>query len=530
MQMPVLKRLSLTAPAARVGLVGVLAVLGGVIPAGCALARAEAPPAVEREDSGRPPDQVFSTRDDVPEGEVEDPTGRVARLSFTQGGVSLLGGGETTRVPATLNRPIAPGDDLTTAADGRAEVELGAAAVRLGANSALKFIALDERALRMQLSSGTANVRVRDLGENDLVEVETPQGVMSILRPGSYRLEVNPAGESTIVKVSGGALEARGSAGQSLVVRNQQVATLTGTTRLAFATSTLGAPDSFDEWTLERDQRMDRAQTAEASKYVPNDVVGAEDLDSYGTWRNDPDYGYVWAPTTVVAGWTPYRYGNYSYVSGWGWTWIDDAPWGFAPFHYGSWVTIGGRWNWVPGPRHGRYVGRPGNPGYWNRPGVNRPGWNRPGNSTDWHTPRPPGGSTIRSSPPLGIDSPRNGYRYLKPEQPRTSGSQPGSAIVTQPGTTNDWRNRNPRYNQPGSIRPNPGAGQNQNNGRYAQPVAPPPRMERPSSPPPMRAVPSPQQQSQPSRPSNPNVNSGGRFDRGGSDRGPSRGMSSRER
>ena len=23
----------------------------------------------------------------------------------------------------------------------------------------------------------------------------------------------------------------------------------------------------------------------------------------------------------------------------WGWTWVDDAPWGFAPFHYGRWVN-----------------------------------------------------------------------------------------------------------------------------------------------------------------------------------------------
>ncbi|MBZ5601501.1 MAG: hypothetical protein LAO79_04265, partial [Acidobacteriia bacterium] len=34
----------------------------------------------------------------------------------------------------------------------------------------------------------------------------------------------------------------------------------------------------------------------------------------------------------------------------WGWTWIDDAPWGYAPFHYGRWVFVGGGWGWVPGP------------------------------------------------------------------------------------------------------------------------------------------------------------------------------------
>src|SRR5437867_1713415 len=39
----------------------------------------------------------------------------------------------------------------------------------------------------------------------------------------------------------------------------------------------------------------------------------------------------------------------------WGWTWVDDAPWGFAPFHYGRWVWYRSRWCWAPGS----YVARP---------------------------------------------------------------------------------------------------------------------------------------------------------------------------
>jgi hypothetical protein len=94
---------------------------------------------------------------------------------------------------------------------------------------------------------------------------------------------------------------------------------------------------------------------------------------------------------------------------------------------------------------------------------------------------------------------------------------------------SSDWRNnRNPRYQRPDISRPSPGGEQNQNNGRYRQPVAPPPRMERPSPPPQMRSSPQPEQSAP--APSNPNVNSGGRFDRGGGNRGPSRGNSTRER
>ncbi|MEP7297207.1 MAG: DUF6600 domain-containing protein, partial [Burkholderiales bacterium] len=43
----------------------------------------------------------------------------------------------------------------------------------------------------------------------------------------------------------------------------------------------------------------------------------------------------------------------------WGWTWVDDAPWGFAPFHYGRWVNVRNTWCWTPGQRVVRPVYAP---------------------------------------------------------------------------------------------------------------------------------------------------------------------------
>ena len=33
--------------------------------------------------------------------------------------------------------------------------------------------------------------------------------------------------------------------------------------------------------------------------------------------------------------------------------WLDDAPWGWAPYHYGRWVHVGSYWAWAPGPDRG---------------------------------------------------------------------------------------------------------------------------------------------------------------------------------
>src|ERR1019366_6466042 len=123
--------------------------------------------------------------------------------------------------------------------------------------------------------------------------------------------------------------------------------TFSGTDSLTYDGGTVGAPDEFDRWGRSRDDREERAQSAQ---YVSRDVIGYEDLDQNGDWRNVPDYGYVWFPSRVAAGWAPYRFGHWVWIEPWGWTWVEDEPWGFAPFHYGRWAVVGGGWGWVPGP------------------------------------------------------------------------------------------------------------------------------------------------------------------------------------
>jgi hypothetical protein len=291
-------------------------------------------------------------------GDEADPPDRVARLSYVQGDVSMQPAGTGEWTAAEVNRPLTTGDRLWTEPGARAELHVGAAAIRLGDASGFSFLNLDDNTIQMRMTAGTMNVRVRSLDQNDQVEIDTPNLALSLLRPGNYRVEVNDAGDTTVVKVSEGEAEATGG-DQNVVVHAQQSATFTGVERLAADFGSLGAPDSFDRWSLDRDRREQRAQSAPAAQYVSPDVVGYEDLDDNGTWSSVPEYGYVWTPTHVEVGWSPYRFGRWVWVAPWGWTWIDDAPWGFAPFHYGRWAHVSSRWCWVPGPRHVRAVYAP---------------------------------------------------------------------------------------------------------------------------------------------------------------------------
>lgn len=78
-----------------------------------------------------------------------------------------------------------------------------------------------------------------------------------------------------------------------------------------------------------------------------------DNLSDYGSWIDDPNYGYVWSPR-LGSGFAPYRTNGYWSYTDMGWTWVSYYPWGWAPFHYGRWFYdpyYG--WLWVPDTQWG---------------------------------------------------------------------------------------------------------------------------------------------------------------------------------
>jgi hypothetical protein len=276
----------------------------------------------------------------------DDPPSRVARLSYTNGQVSFSPSGTDDWVAAVLNRPLTTGDKLWTDQDSRAELHVGSASIRLGDQTGFSFLNLDDRMMQIRMTEGTMNLRVRRLGQEEAIEVDTPNLALTVLRPGRYRINVNEAGDTTIVNVRDGDADVTGG-GSSYTVHPGEQGIFTGTDSLNADIEPLPELDSFDSWCDERDLREDHSV---ARRYVSDDVIGYEDLDDYGGWRPVPEYGTVWFPHVAVVGWAPYRFGHWVWIAPWGWTWVDDAPWGFAPFHYGRWVSVGGAWGWVPCP------------------------------------------------------------------------------------------------------------------------------------------------------------------------------------
>jgi hypothetical protein len=280
----------------------------------------------------------------------DDPPFRVARLNFVEGEVSFQPGGETDWAWATLNRPMTAGDSLWTGDRSRAEMHIGSTAIRVGGQTSVSFLNLDDRTVQIQLNSGTVDVRLRNLYGDDVFEVDTPNLAFTVLQRGDYRITVDPNGSFTTITLRDGHGQITGGAQAFLVDGGSQVQ-VSGTDYISYDIYDLPGRDSFDQWSRNRELREDHSQSA---RYVSPELTGSEDLDQNGTWRTDRNLGEVWVPTHVSRDWAPYRDGHWAWVDPWGWTWVDDAPSGFVTSHYGRWAHLdndgrgGGGWAWVP--------------------------------------------------------------------------------------------------------------------------------------------------------------------------------------
>jgi hypothetical protein len=277
----------------------------------------------------------------------QDPPTRAGRIGFVQGSVSFQPGGDGDWLEAVPNRPLTTGDNLWVDKDSRAEVQIGSTSIRLGPETSLTFLDLGDDVTQVRLSTGSIYFRVRRFDGNDRFEVDSPNLAFNVDQAGEFRLDVNPNGDQTVATVWRGRSEITGGSGDSYRLQAGQQGAFSGTDQLSYDVGEIGQPDDFGQWAMSRDQREDRAPSRQ---YVSEDMTGYEDLDDYGRWHEVAGYGNVWTPSGVPGDWAPYRYGNWTYISPWGWTWVEQEPWGFAPFHYGRWASVQGSWCWIPGP------------------------------------------------------------------------------------------------------------------------------------------------------------------------------------
>src|SRR5258708_170255 len=134
----------------------------------------------------------------------DDPPSRVPPPRYINGNVSFNPARTHDWVNAVVNRPITTGDKLWSDNGSRAELHIGSAAIRLASSTGFSFLNLDDRTAQIRITEGTLSVRVRSLEQDETFEIDTPNLAFSVLRPGNYKINVNEAGDATMVTVRNG--------------------------------------------------------------------------------------------------------------------------------------------------------------------------------------------------------------------------------------------------------------------------------------------------------------------------------------
>jgi hypothetical protein len=310
------------------------------------------------------------------------PAARAVHLSYVDGQVRVTQGSQVIAEGATVNMPLFEGMQVTTAQDGRAEIQFEDGSVaRLSPNTTVTISVLRGEGANgnaeMVLNGGLAYFEFE--GGSQLGQYAVHFGDSTVAPSGNAVIRVRmdtPPGDLAVL--SGNADLSRGSGDLELAMHGGESVTLYAGDTSHYDLNESIDPDSWDAWNTDRDQAM--ATEGAAFTGAPPSQSGPEsgspawsDLDANGSWYNVPGTGYVWSPFEASApGYDPYGCGNWVWYPRYGYIFVPCDNWGFLPYSCGSWgfySDFGWGWNagmggcnpwwgfggggYYPGPRFG---------------------------------------------------------------------------------------------------------------------------------------------------------------------------------
>jgi uncharacterized protein DUF6600/FecR-like protein len=290
---------------------------------------------------------------------------RIERVEGQVGVSQSLDTSNTQWIAAKANSPITVGDRIYTRENSRSQIAFtGRNFATVDANTALDVLDLSAQRTQVALRNGSALFDVGSPAE--LFEVATPCGAVDFEQPGMYQVAINENGNAVATAYSGGAqVVGQGGAGRIEKGENLAIPCQSSSPAVLSRVDAGQAGTVIDNYYRSRYPRRydgryrsyytylddpyyyDPSRQYNSYNYVSDYVPGVYDLDDYGDWQYVSDYGYCWHPR-VDNSWAPYQSGYWTTDYPYGLTWVSNEPWGYAPYHYGRWTYSSNEWFWVP--------------------------------------------------------------------------------------------------------------------------------------------------------------------------------------
>ena len=252
-------------------------------------------------------------------------------------------------VAVVRDAPFGAGDALFSGTGGMGELIVpNGTWIRIGNSTQIQVITLDGDLSEMDVASGVA--RFYNKGYDTVIRAMSPFGYV-LADPGAVFDFYVGENSVEVVAVRGKvsfvhtATDARYevSAGSPSIIADQMQVSL----------GEGGVDPEWDQWNIQRD-RFWEAKTSvrgRSVEYLPSNLWDeAYALEENGRWESVIYEGqprWFWRPTVVVAGWSPFTMGRWTYWYG-DQCWIPAEPFGYLTHHYGNWVYARNVWYWAP--------------------------------------------------------------------------------------------------------------------------------------------------------------------------------------
>jgi hypothetical protein len=188
----------------------------------------------------------------MPQRQAPEPS---ARVQYISGEVSVAPKETNQWTAARVNQTLPANEYIWTAKDSRTELGLGNGLLRMNSEASVTLIALGRSNVQLGVNQGEVILTVLHLYPGQIYEIDTPNATLTVSKAGTYRVDVHPDEDQTLVTTRRGQIVATGR-GPAVTIKEGEQVRFTNHDSLQHVAEKAPPRDGFEDWASVRDQRM----------------------------------------------------------------------------------------------------------------------------------------------------------------------------------------------------------------------------------------------------------------------------------